>query len=452
MSVENYPLKDFHYPCKYELNKENPYLQPEMPQEAFDKLYDNLKKMAVAHLSKYDPEHASIYQQAYLDSDKLFDPQYKIILRDFFAGLFNPEAPIFKQTVRNIVGKLCSAMRFYEERKMYKDELDKIEIKNPMFIVSLPRSGSTYLHNLLSTDPRASGIRFWEHLFPGSKTMKREARRQMITDILNQVHEESKELNKVHNLDSVDHLEEEAFFMEMIGQCFIMTGALPRLEQYRVHLYELDFHYVYEALMDELKMHLVEFPLKGDDCYLCLKGVNHFATMAPMLDVCGRKEYNARFIWIHREPIEQIKSMVILMNVAKGRFEHDLGKDDMVWLNENVIKVNEIILRNSIAARDEYIRQDPTRAKQFFDVGFTEAVTKPKETVKKIYDYFGIEITPEAEKQLELTIKEGDPQRKHGRKPHDESLYHFDEDKIREQYKFYYERFGQYMPNFYGKK
>ena len=451
MATEEYTLKDVKLPITYTVDKENKYYRDYIPDAMFDPVYEKLKVLAVGVLSQADPEHAELYKSMIPDADRLLDPEFKNIIKDFFVGCTDPNSPIFLQVIRNMTGKMMTYLRFAKEREMYKAELDKIAIKKPLFIQSLPRSGSTYLHTLLSSDPKSSAIAMYEHFMPGSKTMSSEARIGLAKKTLGQVQNESKELNSVHNMDSVYNKEEETFFLELIGQCYLMSSALPRLEQLREHQCTRDFHLIYEALKDELKMHIMEFPLK-EDGYLCLKSITHFSSMIPFFDVFGHEDVDARIVWIHREPVEQIKSFIILLIQTKGRFEHDLGADDIEWLNKEALKINELCLRNSIAARDAWIKEKPERAKRIYDVSFKDAVTQPKETVKKIYEYFGMDYTEEMDKCLQQTIEEGDPQRKHGRKKHDESLYTFNEDEVREQFKFYYDRFKEYLPNYYGKK
>ena len=448
----SYPLQDFKYPVQVELDTTNPYLQKDMPQPMFDKIWENLKMAAVQQLCMLDPTHADLYKSILQDSESYLHPSFKEAMIHYFAGCFDVESPMFKQMSRNVCGKLMTYLRFSLERKLYKEELEKIQIKNPIFITSLPRSGSTYLHNLLVNDPRASGIKLYEHVSPGSKTMTEEGRFKMVGTMLGQVQSEGGELNKIHNMDSIMRYEEELFFLEMLGHSFVIAGATPRLEQYRVQHYTRDYHYAYEACIDEFKMHLMEFPLKGEDGFLCTKAVSHFSTMIPMLDVFGKEEYNGRFIWIHREPVDQIKSFIPLLIAAKDRFEHDLGKEDYKWISDFAVKFTEVLLKNAIATREEWIKQDPSRAKRIYDVSFRDAVTKPRETVEKIYQHFGIEMTPEASEKLDYIIKEGDPQRKHGRKQHDQSLFFFNDDDIRKQFMFYYEKFGQYLPTYFGKK
>ena len=447
-----YPLQDFKYPIYPELDKTNQYLQPDMPQPMFDKIWENLKLAAIQQLCNLDPSHAEEYKSMIPNSEDYLHPELKKGMLHYFAGCFDPESPLFKQMSRNVCGKLMTYLRFSLEKKLYQNELDKVQLKNPIFITSLPRSGSTYLHNLIVNDPRASGIRLYEHVSPGSKTMCSESRIKMVGAMLGQVQSEGVELNNVHNMDSVLRYEEELFFLEMLGHSFVIAGAMPRLEQYRVSHYHRDYHYAYEACIDEFKMHLMEFPLKDENGFLCTKAVSHFSSMIPMLDVFGKDEYNGRFIWIHREPVDQIKSFIPLLIATKGRFEHDLGKDDMKYISDFAVKISEVLLKNAIATREEWIRQDPSRAKRIYDVSFVDAVTKPKETVQKIYDYFGIEMTQEALDKLDYVIREDDPQKKHGRKKHDPSLFFFNDDDIRKQYMFYYEKFGQYLPNYFGKK
>src|SRR5260370_933527 len=44
--------------------------------------------------------------------------------------------------------------------------LDASAIKRPIFITGMPRSGSTFLHELLAEDPENRAPRVWEMMFP----------------------------------------------------------------------------------------------------------------------------------------------------------------------------------------------------------------------------------------------------------------------------------------------
>ena len=140
----------------------------------------------------------------------------------------------------------------------------------------------------------------------------------------------------------------------------------------------------------------------------------------------------------------------MIRNVT-ARYPRDIGLDDKKWLIDNIIKINEMCLKNAVEARKKWIAENPERQKQIIDIGFREMIDKPIETSKKIYAFFGMEYTEEFEKGILDTIENKDPQGKHGRKQKDENDFTLDVDAIREQYKWYYDYFKDYLPDFYGK-
>jgi Sulfotransferase family len=59
---------------------------------------------------------------------------------------------------------LTSRLEFFEDFKRYPIAQEKIE--KPLFATGEPRSGTTLLHALLSVDPDARALRFWEVMYP----------------------------------------------------------------------------------------------------------------------------------------------------------------------------------------------------------------------------------------------------------------------------------------------
>ena len=59
---------------------------------------------------------------------------------------------------------LTSRLEFIEDRNRYPiaDEV----IDEPMFVTGEPRSGTTLMHALMSVDPHARALRFWEVMYP----------------------------------------------------------------------------------------------------------------------------------------------------------------------------------------------------------------------------------------------------------------------------------------------
>src|SRR4051812_4215903 len=66
----------------------------------------------------------------------------------------------------HLLDLLQGRLRLTQAWKGKKDQLQAEPIRKPIFIVGMPRSGSTFLHELLAEDPRHRAPRAWEVMFP----------------------------------------------------------------------------------------------------------------------------------------------------------------------------------------------------------------------------------------------------------------------------------------------
>jgi hypothetical protein len=60
--------------------------------------------------------------------------------------------------------QLIQRLEFFEDRRRYPIADEVVEA--PIFATGEPRSGTTFLHALLSVDPNARALRFWELMYP----------------------------------------------------------------------------------------------------------------------------------------------------------------------------------------------------------------------------------------------------------------------------------------------
>ena len=433
----------------YTMNKESPYYREHIPKEMFDALWEQSKQMALGYMCQLDPSHAALYQEKWPQISQYLDtPFFKESHYDMFPGCFNPEEGMFQDNIRSNVAKMVGYGRFCLERDMYKEELDKIQIKNPMYIVNLPRAGSTWTHRILCNDPKSHPMFIYEFFSSGSKTMTEEGRIAFSQAIVGQIKADAEEMDKIHYVASMKVPEEEIFFLEILALAFLFACGMPRWEQYRENLFKRDWTPVYEALIYSMKMSSIERPL-ADNGHFLFKCVAHFAAPIPFFNIMCSDEISPRIVWIHREPIGELSSCFYLIKNVRARYPRDIGLDDNKWLIDNIAKINEICLKNAVEARKKWIAEKPERAKQIIDIGFREMIDHPIETTKKIYNYFGMEYTEEFEKGILDTVTNKDPQGQHGRKQKDDKDFTLDVDAIREQYKWYYEEFKEYLPDYY---
>ena len=68
-------------------------------------------------------------------------------------------------TRKELIQKLTNRLRMQEDLKRYPEILD-VPIRQPIIILGLARTGTTFLHRLLAQAPGTRSFQFWELLFP----------------------------------------------------------------------------------------------------------------------------------------------------------------------------------------------------------------------------------------------------------------------------------------------
>ena len=105
---------------------------------------------------------------------------------DFFEALSRLLESCQREARLNLIGKialrtdvlqtLCSRLQMERDRQLYPN-IAQQEIREPLFIVGLPRSGTTLLHSLLAADPEHRCPLMWEVRSPSPPTVADEKRR-----------------------------------------------------------------------------------------------------------------------------------------------------------------------------------------------------------------------------------------------------------------------------------
>src|SRR6266567_9495638 len=105
---------------------------------------------------------------------------------DFFEALSRLLESCHSEARLNLIGKialrtdvlqtLCSRLQMERDRRLYP-EIARQQIREPLFIVGLPRSGTTVLHSLLAADPEHRCPLMWEVRSPSPPTEVDEKRR-----------------------------------------------------------------------------------------------------------------------------------------------------------------------------------------------------------------------------------------------------------------------------------
>ena len=326
---------------------------------------------------------------------------------------------VWEQTVGSLKARLLSERGWAEH-----PECRGAPIERPLFIVGLPRTGTTALHRMLAEDPQFQGLELWL----GEAPKRRPPRVAWDTDpVFRECHERisarhraSPEMNAIHPMsaewvDECWHLMSQSF-----ANCtYECNASVPSYSRwYTAH----DLRPTYRRHRDNLNLigH-------GQSRRWLLKDADHLFDLDALLDVYP----DACVVFTHRDPVRLLPSVCSLLRAARMPLDAQL---DLRRLGRDQLAMWE---RGIYATLDVRRQHDPA---QFFDLHFHEFQKDPMQCIHAIYDRFGLEFSDEAERGIQAWRSANPPGGPGG---HSYSLEDFGlvEDEIRERFRTYVDAF-----------
>jgi hypothetical protein len=324
-----------------------------------------------------------------------------------------------------ILGLLENRLKMTEDRRLHP-QIGEVRIERPVFIVGLPRSCTSIVHELLRRDPGNRVPLTWEARLPSpppeSATYDsdpRIAEAAVATDALNAAVPELKTMVSI----GATTVTECTTFMAHEFTCDLFDPSFG-IPTYRDWLWTRDFEPVYQAHRRFLQHLQWRCPRER----WVLKAPTHLRTLDALFAVYP----DARIVWNHRDPLLSLASVVSL---RAAMLSLNVNHVDRQALAQWVTTDNWEWLERGMDSRERLNREA-----QFFDVYFDRFMADPFETISGIYAQFGMDLSPRALDAMRLHLAEN-PREKHG--PHQ---YRFDDCGLdpaeeRRRYARYQERF-----------
>ena len=300
-------------------------------------------------------------------------------------------------------------------------------VEAPIFIIGLPRSGTSILHELLAQDPDHRVPLSWEARTPcpppEEASYESDPRIEACEDYVSFWNELIPEYRTMHEMGA--RIPCECIWLTMpTFACEEWIGR-QQVPGFTAWYAGVDQAPVYAYHRKILK--LLQFRFKR--ARWVLKAPSHMAVLDALLG-----EYpDARIIQTHRDPLRSMGSTASILsalsfmrseNADLATIRAGFGGEGMAWR-----------LEAAMAARDR------APAEQFHDVLYRDLLADPFATIARAYAHFGIDYTPEAEARMRdyLAAK---PQGKHG--AHSYAFEDLELDLATERARFaaYQERFG----------
>jgi Sulfotransferase family len=328
---------------------------------------------------------------------------------------------------------LTSRLEFIEDRNRYPvgDEV----VDAPMFVTGEPRSGTTLMHALMSVDPHARPLRFWEVMYPspppGLAGPDDERRARADAD-WREINAKMPKWLHSHPYNDMlgDGLPEDertwAFDFRVMTptawwrvpmQSLVGGLATDARAQYWIH----------KAMLQQLQYNR---PRK----YWVLKGFHGFR-LQEMFETYP----DAALVWLHRDPVQVAASRTMMMaDIAEGM----VGPVDLHALAKMHLELTRAGVANTMS---NPMVDDP----RILHVRYTDFIADQVGTVERYYRFCGRVLTPEAESAMRdyLANNRGD---RHGKFRYSTQLLvdiGEDLDALHAEFRPFRERFGVAIEN-----
>jgi hypothetical protein len=299
-------------------------------------------------------------------------------------------------------------------------EVDDVPVLGPVDINGLPRTGTTALADMLSLDPQFRSLRGWEQTKPVPPPVagqeEQDPRRRAFVEMQAQRSEE----HKAMHIMEVDATMEDT---EVLGMAFHGQQMTLPVPSYRTWWRRAD-------LTDTYRYHRRVVKVLGSRC-----PPERWLFKAPHhkfhLEALASAYPEVRFVMTHRDPGKVVPSYAsivssILPKAAGARDLEALGREISVHLREGMERAIEERAR---------IGED-----RFLDVHHRDLIADPKGTIRRIYDWLGLELTP-AVAQTIFEWQERNRVGAQGSHRYTAEQYGLTTDQIRSDYDFYIRRF-----------
>lgn len=313
-----------------------------------------------------------------------------------------------------LVARLMTQARFAE----FPAHAD-VTIERPIFVVGLPRTGTTALSRLLCADPDHQGLEMWLTEFPQPRPPRAEWEQDPIFTAIQagfaEHHISNPEFMGIHYSDATEP-EECWRVLRQTGKS-LGFESLAHVPTYSAWLAEQGWTDAYARHRQNLQL----IGLHDQDKRWVLKNPSHLIALDALMETYP----DALIVMTQRDPVTSVASACSLSAEATAGHSttfvgETLGRDQLSHLTRQ--------WQSFWQARPRYDES------QFFDLDYRTFVQDPVGTVGAIYDAFGLTWSQPAQEAVRRLDEES---RKGPRRPshsYDLADYGLTEEQVREAF------------------
>ena len=320
---------------------------------------------------------------------------------------------------------LLAARLQVEDTYRLHPEIDDQEIGGPVFVIGLPRTGTTALSQLVAADPQFRSLRLWESGSPvpppESATEHTDPRIAATEGNLDLMNEAFPLMQTMYHTEATTATE----CQDLMGMSFrtVHFDGFARVPSYLEWVVDTDMTETYRYHRRVLR--LLQWH--------CPPTLWHLKTPVHMfaLDDLVAAYPNARFLWSHRDPAQVLGSVCSLIHYTRS---WSSDRDDSVELGAEQLDRWWIAVERAMAFRE---RMGDDR---FADITFSDLQADPVGALARGLDRIGLPFDDRSRTSVAAWAATHGPG-SHGAHTYELADFGLDTHRVRERFAPYYDAF-----------
>ncbi len=345
-----------------------------------------------------------------------------------------PFAAALREAVAAQVTQLLATRLQLEEDARQQPEILRGEVRRPLIVLGLPRTGTTWLFELLALDPGARAPLTWEAAAPWPApelatfaTDPRIRRTQAGFDAMLQA---VPELATMHPFGATVPAECNAITqLHFASSNFWASYDVPDYLRWHTEAPAPEAMNIHRRVLQQLQW-------KGPKGRWVLKSPPYLLMLEDLLAAYP----DACLVQTHREPAKMVASLANMIRALRRARLPDIAD----LLEPESIARSVLYHFGTALQRGVASREDPDVESRFLDIAYRDLVRDPVGTVRRIYDRFDLPWTAAFDERLKSHINKR-RSTGHGKHIYDPAEFDIDALNLPDRFLEYRARFGDLL-------
>ncbi len=333
--------------------------------------------------------------------------------------------PLGTEIMRSRLAGLLSSRLAVQDAFTRHPEIAEEQIRAPLFIIGLPRTGTTALSNLLHADPAIRSLRMWESSSPvpppEAATQDSDPRIAEAEAGLRAMYDTFPKMRSLHFQAADGPTEcQDLLGMDFRTSHFDGMAIVPSYTRWVLACDMLPAYVMHRRTLQLLQWH-------------CPPHQWHLKTPVHMLSLPALHAVypDARFIWTHRDPCEVMGSVCSLIEYTRSWVSDQTDPG----IGAGQTAVWQEALRRAMAFRDD------SGEGRFADVSFEDLNRDPVGAVALSFDKLGLPFAGSSRQAVQAWAS-AHPRGEGGSHTFELGEFGLSAEGVRRDFAFYLDRFG----------